>query len=126
MQATTGALSTECAFVRCLVPPRPKERISMRLYLPGEAPLRMAATVRARSGRETGMGFWADFDPLTGRALKYTLGLKEPEETVVVGHTVCDAPLIGPGFIAIDTGCAFGGCLTAVQLPEKRFFQEYA
>jgi len=62
VQATTGALSTECAFVRCLVPPRPKERISMRLYLPGEAPLRMAATVRARSGRETGMGFWADFE----------------------------------------------------------------
>jgi uncharacterized protein (TIGR02266 family) len=62
VQATTGVLSIECAFVRCLVPPRPKERISMRLYLPGEAPLRMTATVRARTGRESGMGFWADFE----------------------------------------------------------------
>jgi uncharacterized protein (TIGR02266 family) len=62
VQATTGALSGECAFVRCLVPPRPRERISMRLYLPGEPPLRMTATVRARSGRESGMGFWADFE----------------------------------------------------------------
>jgi len=62
VQATTGALSLECAFVRCLVPPRPGERISLRLYLSGEAPLRMSATVRARSGRESGMGFWADFE----------------------------------------------------------------
>jgi uncharacterized protein (TIGR02266 family) len=62
VQATTGALSVECAFVRCLVPPRPGERISLRLYLPGELPLRMVATVRARTGRESGMGFWADFE----------------------------------------------------------------
>jgi uncharacterized protein (TIGR02266 family) len=62
VQATTGALSVECAFVRCLVPPRPGERISLRLYLAGEAPLRMTATVRARTGRENGMGFWADFE----------------------------------------------------------------
>jgi uncharacterized protein (TIGR02266 family) len=62
VQATTGALSLECAFVRCLVPPRPGERISLRLYLSGEAPLRMSATVRSRSGRESGMGFWADFE----------------------------------------------------------------
>jgi uncharacterized protein (TIGR02266 family) len=75
VQATTGALSIECAFVRCLVPPRPGERIQLRLYLPGEPPLRLAATVRARSGRESSMGFWADFErersahPRIGRAL---------------------------------------------------------
>jgi uncharacterized protein (TIGR02266 family) len=63
VQATTGALSVECAFVRCLVPPRPGERISMRLYLPDGSPLQLSAKVRARSGRETGMGFWADFEP---------------------------------------------------------------
>jgi len=34
----------------------------MRLYLPGGLPLRFSATVRARSGREHTMGFWADFE----------------------------------------------------------------
>ena len=63
VQATTGALSVECAFVRCLVPPRPGERIAMRLYLPDGAPVRLRAKVRARTGRESGMGFWADFEP---------------------------------------------------------------
>jgi uncharacterized protein (TIGR02266 family) len=62
VQATTGVLGVECAFVRCLVPPRPGERISMRLYLPDGAPLRLSAKVRARTGRESGMGFWADFE----------------------------------------------------------------
>jgi uncharacterized protein (TIGR02266 family) len=80
VQATTGALSVECAFVRCLVPPRPGERISLRLYLSGEAPLRMGATVRARSGREpAGMGFWADFEADRGAKgrIARALGLVE-------------------------------------------------
>ena len=38
VQATTGALSVECAFVRCLVPPRPGERIALRLYLARDNP----------------------------------------------------------------------------------------
>jgi uncharacterized protein (TIGR02266 family) len=79
VQATTSALSVECAFIRCLVPPRPGERISMRLYLPGEAPLRLSAKVRARSGREASMGFWADFepDPSARRRIARLLGLVE-------------------------------------------------
>ena len=79
VQATTSALSVECAFVRCLVPPRPGERISMRLYLPGEAPLRLSAKVRPRSGREATMGFWADFepDPSARRRIARLLGLVE-------------------------------------------------
>jgi type IV pilus assembly protein PilZ len=77
VQATTGALSVECAFVRCLVPPRPGEKISLRLYLADGSPLRLSATVRARSGRELGMGFWADFEPDTSarRRIARALGL---------------------------------------------------
>ena len=61
LQATTGALGLDCAFVRCLVPPRPGERISMRLYLAGDQTVQVTATVRPRTGKETGMGFWVDF-----------------------------------------------------------------
>jgi len=77
VQATTVALSVECAFVRCLVPPRPGEKISMRLYLSGDAPLRLTAKVRGRSGREATMGFWADFapDPAARRRITQALGL---------------------------------------------------
>jgi uncharacterized protein (TIGR02266 family) len=63
LQATTGALGVDCAFIRCLVPPRPGERISLRLYLADDNPLQIAAVVRARSGREHATGFWADFVP---------------------------------------------------------------
>lgn len=77
VQATTGALSVDCAFVRCLVPPRPGEKISMRLYLSGDPPLRLIAKVRARSGREPTMGFWADFEPDVSarRRIAQALGL---------------------------------------------------
>ena len=63
LQATTGALGVDCAFVRCLVPPRPGERITLRFYLAGDNPVQVGATVRRRTGRETGMGFWVDFVP---------------------------------------------------------------
>ena len=67
-------------------------------------------------------GFFSDIDMLTGRIL-----LDPPisgGRKVVVGHTVFERPTVGPDFIAIDTGCAYGGCLTAVQLPEIVFYQE--
>jgi uncharacterized protein (TIGR02266 family) len=63
LQATTGALGIDCAYVRCLVPPRPGERIDLRLYLSDERPVEVTAKVRARTGRESAMGFWADFVP---------------------------------------------------------------
>jgi len=63
LQATTGALGVDCAFVRCLVPPRPGERITLRFYLAGDHPVQVAATVRPRTGRESGTGFWVDFVP---------------------------------------------------------------
>jgi len=61
LQATTGALGIDCAYVRCLVPPRPGERIDLRLYLSDERPVEVKAKVRGRTGRESAMGFWADF-----------------------------------------------------------------
>jgi uncharacterized protein (TIGR02266 family) len=63
LHATTGALGLDCAFVRCLVPPRPGERVSMRFYLAGDNPVQVMATVRARTRHEATMGFWADFVP---------------------------------------------------------------
>ena len=63
LQATTSALGVDCAFVRCLVPPRPGERITLRFYLAGDHPVQVAATVRLRTGRESGTGFWVDFVP---------------------------------------------------------------
>ena len=60
LQATTGALGTQAAFVRCVVPPRPGDRIELQLYLGDDRPLQVTATVRARTRHDT-MGFWADF-----------------------------------------------------------------
>lgn len=68
-------------------------------------------------------GFWADLDPLCGRLLLKLPDRPAPERTVVVGHTVFNRPLVGPGYIGIDTGCGFGGPLTAVRLPEMEFYQ---
>lgn len=39
-------------------------------------------------------------------------------ERIIFGHTVVDAPYVGPFTAAIDTGCAYGGALTALVLPE--------
>lgn len=39
-------------------------------------------------------------------------------ERVIFGHTVLDAPLVTEHAVGIDTGCVFGGPLTAVVLPD--------
>jgi len=44
-------------------------------------------------------------------------------KTVVFGHTPFNEPLVKDDRIGIDTGCVYGGSLTAVMLPEKKFFQ---
>jgi diadenosine tetraphosphatase ApaH/serine/threonine PP2A family protein phosphatase len=41
-------------------------------------------------------------------------------ERVVFGHTVLDRPLVSEWAVGIDTGCAHGGALTALVLPEGR------
>lgn len=79
LQATTGALGVDCAFVRCLVPPRPGERITLRFYLEGDHPLQVAATVRPRTGREIGTGFWVDFvsNKMAQSRIAHVLGIVE-------------------------------------------------
>ncbi|AIH04031.1 MULTISPECIES: metallophosphoesterase family protein [Thermodesulfobacterium] len=44
-------------------------------------------------------------------------------KTVVFGHTPFPTPFLGPDRIGIDTGCVYGGFLTAVMLPDIKFFQ---
>jgi hypothetical protein len=41
-------------------------------------------------------------------------------KTVIFGHTVFETPLLEEKAIGIDTGCVYGGSLTAVVLPERR------
>jgi uncharacterized protein (TIGR02266 family) len=79
LQATTGALGVDSAFVRCLVPPRPGERITLRFYLAGDHPVQVSATVRPRTGRESGMGFWVDFvaDKMAQSRIAHALGIVE-------------------------------------------------
>ncbi len=43
-------------------------------------------------------------------------------KTVVFGHTPFETPLLAPGRIGIDTGAVYGNLLTAVELPEVRFY----
>jgi serine/threonine protein phosphatase 1 len=45
------------------------------------------------------------------------------EKTVVFGHTPFVSPLVGKDRIGIDTGAAFGGKLTCVELTEMKFYQ---
>lgn len=42
--------------------------------------------------------------------------------TVVFGHTPFEMPFVAPGRIGIDTGAGHGKMLTAVLLPDLRFF----
>jgi serine/threonine protein phosphatase 1 len=43
----------------------------------------------------------------------------------VFGHTPFARPLVKPDKIGIDTGAVYGGCLTAVSLPEETFIQSF-
>ncbi|MBU1053225.1 MAG: serine/threonine protein phosphatase [Proteobacteria bacterium] len=49
-------------------------------------------------------------------------GERQTEQTVVFGHTTFEMPFVAPGMIGIDTGAVYGNMLTAVLLPELRFF----
>jgi bis(5'-nucleosyl)-tetraphosphatase (symmetrical) len=79
-------------------------------------------------------------DPVTGKSLSLDKDFSQPPESiywteawkgpesVIYGHNatsepVVDEPALGVKCIGIDTGCAFGGCLTALILPEMEFVQ---
>jgi serine/threonine protein phosphatase 1 len=42
---------------------------------------------------------------------------------IIHGHTPKRTPVVTPQRINIDTGCVFGGALTALELPSKKFYQ---
>lgn len=46
--------------------------------------------------------------------------------TVVFGHWAAAGLRLGPGYAALDTGCAWGGALTALRLDDWTIFQEPA
>ena len=53
----------------------------------------------------------------------YPLPQEQLGKIVVHGHTVVDCPLILPNRINIDTGAAYGGPITAIELPGHRLWQ---
>jgi hypothetical protein len=42
---------------------------------------------------------------------------------VIFGHSVLPAPLVTEWAIGLDTGCVYGGHLTALVLPERKIVQ---
>lgn len=53
----------------------------------------------------------------------FYLSEKEFLKVIVFGHTPFSIPLILRDRIGIDTGCVYGGYLTAVELPDLKFYQ---
>ena len=50
-------------------------------------------------------------------------GRRTAAATVVFGHWSTLGLVLRPGLIALDTGCVWGGALTAVRLDDRRVFQ---
>lgn len=75
--------------------------------------------------------YYAMYGPTTGRKtpegyperLDWASKYRGPEH-VVFGHQVYKVPYINPFATGIDTGCVFGGGLTALRWPEKELVTE--
>lgn len=61
--------------------------------------------------------YWPSKAPETH---KFWASLWSGPEHVIFGHTVVDRPFVGEHASGIDTGCAYGGPLTALVLPDWR------
>jgi protein phosphatase len=79
------------------------------LHEAGPDKLRAYTLYGPTTGRKTPEGFPERID--------WAPGYRGPE-LVVFGHQVYDAPYIHEHAIGIDTGCVFGGALTALRYPE--------
>lgn len=57
---------------------------------------------------------------------RYEEGMDVPSSEVIniFGHCVVDEAIIGSNFCAIDTGCSYGGKLTAIELGSLNIYQE--
>ena len=49
---------------------------------------------------------------------------RDPDTTVVFGHWAALGLHVAPGLLGLDTGCIWGGALTAVRLEDGAVFQE--
>ncbi len=50
-------------------------------------------------------------------------GRASRKETIIVGHWSALGLRVEPGLIALDTGCLWGGPLTAIRLDDRKLFQ---
>lgn len=66
---------------------------------------------------------WLTDEKARGQGLVPWWDVWDGPETVVFGHTVFREPQMIGRTIGIDTGCVFGGALTALILPDRRFVQ---
>ncbi len=75
------------------------------------------------SGKTLSQNNWKDC--LWNRAAFINSTYKWPEGRIVFGHSQSEKqePIVEDNKIGIDTGCAYGGPLTAVRLPEVEFYQ---
>lgn len=74
---------------------------------------------------------WTLYAPTTGKTLPnglpdridWAIERKEKEPLIVYGHQPYREPRVLNGTYGIDTGCVFGGHLTALRYPEMEFVQ---
>jgi serine/threonine protein phosphatase 1 len=87
-----------------------------------------------------GLDKYQSFDKQEEELIKQDIGIFKPkwlyndsiafhdpqyitDKTVVSGHTILNNIYETKSRIMIDTGCGYGGCLTAVSLPEREYYQ---